>query len=230
MKPADLAAEHGLSTQAIRNYERDGFIPPAPRTASGYRVYTSVHAAALRAYLALVAAHGRPVAAAVMTSLHQDAVDDALAAIDRAHAQTLRDRETLAAVREAVHHLTTAPVPSATTHSIGELAHQLRVTPATLRDWETAGILAPTRDPAGARLYGPLDVRDAHLTHLLRRGGYPLPHIATVIHHIRDVGTVESLTTALAEWQHTLTTRGLAALTAASALSSYLTSTPRPGR
>ena len=32
--PADLAREHGLSTQAVRNYESDGFLPAAERTAS----------------------------------------------------------------------------------------------------------------------------------------------------------------------------------------------------
>ncbi|MEE2048253.1 MerR family DNA-binding transcriptional regulator, partial [Nocardiopsis tropica] len=57
MRPSDLAHEHGISTQAVRNYERDGFLPPAERTPSGYRIYTEAHAAALRAYLALVTAH-----------------------------------------------------------------------------------------------------------------------------------------------------------------------------
>ena len=32
LRPVDLAREHGLSAQAIRNYERDGFLPPAART------------------------------------------------------------------------------------------------------------------------------------------------------------------------------------------------------
>ncbi|MFD7597193.1 MerR family DNA-binding transcriptional regulator [Kitasatospora sp. NPDC059812] len=35
MRPSDLARGHGLSAQAVRNYERDGFLPPAERTASG---------------------------------------------------------------------------------------------------------------------------------------------------------------------------------------------------
>lgn len=113
MRPSDLAREHGLSTQAVRNYERDGFIPAAERTDSGYRIYTEVHAAALRAFLALVPAHGHSAAGQIMRALHADApgnapadaLDDALTIIDRGHHQLLRDRETLDAVRRAVDHL-----------------------------------------------------------------------------------------------------------------------------
>nr|WP_016701425.1 MerR family DNA-binding transcriptional regulator [Actinoalloteichus caeruleus] len=35
MRPVDLAREHGLSTQAIRNYEDAGVLPPAERSGSG---------------------------------------------------------------------------------------------------------------------------------------------------------------------------------------------------
>jgi DNA-binding transcriptional MerR regulator len=46
MRPVDLAREHGLSTQAIRNYEDAGILPAAERTAHGYRTYTPLHAQA----------------------------------------------------------------------------------------------------------------------------------------------------------------------------------------
>jgi DNA-binding transcriptional MerR regulator len=38
MRPVDLAREHGLSTQAIRNYENAGILPAAERTVYGYRI------------------------------------------------------------------------------------------------------------------------------------------------------------------------------------------------
>ncbi|MFC9434063.1 TioE family transcriptional regulator [Nocardia sp. NPDC057030] len=228
LRPADLAREHGLSTQAVRNYEQDGCIPPAERTASGYRIYTEVHAAALRTYLALIPAYGHAASGRIMNALHDAGIEGVLVTIDRGHSQLLRDRETLETVRKAVTHLTTES-PTATdisgdTRTIGELAHQLRVTPATLRNWEAAGILAPARDPAtGYRRYAANDLRDAHLTDLLRRGGYPLEHIRTVIEQIRTAGGTDALTAALADWQQKLTTQGLAMLTAATHLSHYLT-------
>jgi DNA-binding transcriptional MerR regulator len=225
MRPADLAREHGLSTQAVRNYEQSGFLPPAERTPSDYRVYTPVHAAALRAYLALIPAHGYATAGAIMLALHDDDLDRALTLIDRSHEQLLRDRETLDTVRKAVAHL---PAPQRSEgRTIGELAHHLGVTPATLRKWEAAGILTPARDPStGYRGYDANDRRDAELAHLLRRGGYPLRHIATVIHQVRTAGGTEALADALAGWQERLTAQGLAMLDAAAALSGYTS----PGR
>ncbi|MFW5416393.1 TioE family transcriptional regulator [Nocardiopsis sp. CNT-189] len=233
MRPSDLARGHGISAQAVRNYERDGFLPPAERTRSGYRVYTELHAAALRAYLALVPAHGYPTANLVMRALHAGAVDDALTAIDRGHALLLRDRETLDAVRGALDHLTAEPGPDPGSapgraadrgpRTIGELAHRLGVTAATLRSWEESGILAPERDPAtGFRVFGAADVRDAELAHLLRRGGYLLDHISAVVRQIRTAGGTGALAASMADWQRRLTGRGRAMLNAAARLDEYL--------
>jgi DNA-binding transcriptional MerR regulator len=233
LRPADLAREHGISTQAVRNYERDGFLPPATRTPSGYRVYTEAHAAALRAFLALVPAYGHATAGGIMHAVHDDDLGRALTLVDRGHLQLLRDRETLDAVHQAIGHLTTGPAAaSAATGgsagwSIGELAHRLGVTAATVRAWERADILVPGRDPAtGYRVFRPADIRDAELAHLLRRGGYPLDHIATVVAQVRTAGGTESLAQALATWQDRLTARGLAMLDAAARLSAYLASRP----
>ncbi|MER6300057.1 MerR family DNA-binding transcriptional regulator [Kitasatospora sp. NPDC001539] len=130
MRPADLAREHGLSTQAVRNYERDGFLPPAERTAGGYRIYTERHAAALRAYLALVAAYGHATGGVIMASVNADWLDGALTAVDRGHAQLLRDRETLATVRRAVDHLTAQPAPEDRPAVPGPLTHRRTRPPA----------------------------------------------------------------------------------------------------
>ncbi|RFS86308.1 MerR family DNA-binding transcriptional regulator [Actinomadura spongiicola] len=230
LRPADLARRHGISTQAVRNYERDGFIPRADRTPSGYRIFTEVHAAALHAYLSLVPAYGYAAAGQIMHALHDDELDRALTIIDRGHGRLLRDRDTLAAVRTAVGHLTaepgTPPEPPAgpETWIIGELAHRLDVTPATLRKWESVGILAPERDPrTGYRVFHASDVRDAELAHLLRRGGYPLEHIATVVRQVRSAGGTDALAASLDDWHRKLTAQGVAMLKAAASLDHYLT-------
>ncbi|WP_091318718.1 TioE family transcriptional regulator [Amycolatopsis tolypomycina] len=227
LRPADLAREHGLSTQAVRNYEQDGFLPPAERTPSGYRIYTETHAAALRAFLALVPAYGHATAGGIMHAANAGDVDRALTLVDRGHEQLLRDRETLNTVRAAIGSLTTGrpPEPAATAWSIGELAHRLGVTAATVRAWERAGVLVPSRNRAtGHRVFQAADIRDAELAHLLRRGGYPLAHIATVVEQVRTAGGTDSLVGALATWQERLTGRGLAMLDAAARLGAYLAS------
>lgn len=224
-RPVDLAREHGLSAQAIRNYEGDGVLPEAERTASGYRVYSAVHAYALRAYLALVAAHGYAASGEIMRAVHRGDVPTALRVVDRGHEQLSRDRETLVAVEAAVGSLTqpTAAARDDGPLVIGQLAHRLGVAPATLRKWERADVLVPGRDrPTGHRLYSADDIRDAQLTHLLRRGGYPLGTIATVMDQVRGAGGSEPLAASLADWQRRLTIRGRAMLTAAGRLADYL--------
>ncbi|MFD6392864.1 TioE family transcriptional regulator [Nocardia sp. NPDC060259] len=223
MRPSDLAREHGLSTQAVRNYEQAGYLPGAERTPSGYRIYTEVHAAALRAYLALIPAYGHAASGRIMQAVNHGELNDALAVIDAGHHQLLRDRATLDTVRKAITHLTTITPQASESRTIGELAHLLEVTPATLRKWEAARILTPPRDPAtGYRRYGPDDIRDAELAHLLRRGGYPLHRIALVVAQIRDAGGTDAVTRALDDWRERLTTRGLAMLDAAAHLGRYL--------
>lgn len=213
----------------MRNYEQDGFLPPAERTRSGYRIYTEAHAVALRAFLALVPAYGHAVAGQIMNAVHGGNLDGALRIIDRGHGRLLRDRDTLDAVRRAVDHLIAdsgadaAAAARPESRTIGELAHRLHVTPATLRNWEGAGILVPARDPAtGYRVFRADDVRDAELTHLLRRGGYPLSHIRTVVEQVRQAGGTGALAAALDGWQRKLTAQGLAMLDASVHLSHYL--------
>lgn len=224
-RPSDLAREHGLSTQAVRNYERDGLLPAAQRTSNGYRVYSAVHVHALRAYVALIPAHGYTTAGAIMRAANRGDVDAALRAIDGSHAQLLRDRETLDAVEAAVGVLL-QPAGTSRPHrplAIADVARRIGVTPATLRKWERAGILAPQRDSStGYRRYTADDVRDAELAHLLRRGGYLLDHIAKVMEQVHNAGGPEPLAASLDDWRQRLATRGRAMLTAAGRLADYL--------
>lgn len=251
LRPVDLAREHGLSTQAVRNYEDAGILPAAVRTPSGYRAYTPRHASALRAFLALVPGHGHRTAAAVMRAVHDGAVGEAFRLIDESHAQLLEDRRTLRAVEDALRDLDpaetkgkaerkpnpdrvrgtltrTAPdAPQPGDTFIGPLAAALRIRPATLRTWERAGLVRPRRDPqTGYRVYDEVAQRDARLTHQLRRGGYLLEQIAPLIGQVRTAGGLEPLEATLHEWHGRLTDRGRALLAGAAALEACLSEPP----
>ncbi|GHE12498.1 TioE family transcriptional regulator [Streptomyces alanosinicus] len=235
LRPVDLARGHGLSTQAVRNYEEAGILPAADRTLHGYRVYTALHAGALRAFLALVPGHGHQTATSIMRAVNEGVVDEALRLIDASHAQLLDDRRTLQAVESALRDLgpATAPEPGAESESaavsgpggtfIGPLADKLGIRPATLRKWERAGLVRPRRDPiTGYRVYDEADVRDARLAHQLRRGGYLLEQIAPLIAQVRSAGGLEPLEAALRDWHGRLSARGRAMLTGAAELEAYL--------
>lgn len=232
-RPVDLARAHGLSAQAVRNYEREGVLPPAERTPNGYRRFTEVHATALDAYLALIVGHGYAASGDIMRAVNRGEIDTALRAIDQSHALLQRDRETLDAVETAVATLTgSQPAPrSRQAVPISLLAHRLGLRPATLRKWELAGVLQPERDPASRhRVYSPDDVRDAELAHLLRRGGHRLDHIAAVLRQVRNAGGTEPLAAALSQWRKRLTERGQAMLTGAGRLAAYLDVRRQPPR
>ncbi|MEV0935352.1 TioE family transcriptional regulator [Streptomyces phaeochromogenes] len=235
LRPVDLARGHGLSTQAVRNYEEAGILPAADRTPTGYRTYTSLHARALRAFLALVPGHGHQTATSIMRAVNQGEVDEAFRLIDDSHAQLLDDRRTLLAVESALRDLepTAAPEPDAASgpdassgpvdRFIGPLAEELGIRPATLRKWERAGLMRPRRDPlTGYRVYDESDVRDARLSHQLRRGGYLLEQIAPLIAQVRSAGGLEPLEAALTDWRGRVSARGRAMLTGAAELEAYL--------
>ncbi|MGW1106528.1 TioE family transcriptional regulator [Streptomyces sp. NPDC002540] len=235
LRPVDLARGHGLSTQAIRNYEEAGILPAAGRTPHGYRTYTPLHAAALSAFLALVPGHGHQRATSIMRAVNQGTPEEAFRLIDESHAQLLEDRRTLQAVERALRDLEPTAVsepgagsgPAEVTGPggafIGPLADKLGIRPATLRKWERAGLVRPRRDPlTGYRVYDEADVRDARLTHQLRRGGYLLEQIAPLIAQVRAAGGLEPLEAALGDWSGRLSDRGRAMLTGAAELETYL--------
>ncbi|NUT32488.1 MAG: MerR family transcriptional regulator [Hamadaea sp.] len=222
LRPVDLAREHGLSTQAVRNYEAAGILPEAARTPSGYRTYTPLHEDALRAFLALVPGHGHQTATMIMQAITRNETEDALRLIDESHLQLRGDRRTLQAVEAALRDLSPVPQERGDTF-VGPLARRLGIRPATLRKWERAGLVRPRRDPrTGYRVYSPADVRDAQLVHQLRRGGYPLERIAPLMDQVRSAGGVAPLASMLHDWRTRLTARGRAMLTGAAALDAYL--------
>src|SRR5262249_27871920 len=157
LRPIDLAREHGLSAQAIRNYDDAGILPPAERSDTGHRRYTPRHAQALRTFLALRTGHGHQQATEILRAANRGDTDSVYRIIDATHAALLAERGTRAEVATALDTLsTTTPEPvTGPPLVVGELAHRLGVHPATLRTWEAEGILRPVRNPAtGYREYG----------------------------------------------------------------------------
>jgi DNA-binding transcriptional MerR regulator len=157
-----------------------------------------------------------------MQAVNRGATEEALRLIDDSHAQLLDDRRTLQAVEAAVRDLRPAP-PERGNVYVGPLSRRLGFRPATLRKWERAGLVQPSRDPqTGYRVYRAADVRDALLASQLRRGGYRLEQIAPVIAQVRAAGGVARLESMLGDWRARLSARSRAMLRGAAALDAYL--------
>jgi DNA-binding transcriptional MerR regulator len=215
-----------LSAQAIRNYDDAGILPPTERSETGYRRYTPLHAQAVRAFLALRRGHGHQHAMEIMRATNRGDTESAYRLIDAAHAALLAERDTRTESARALGTLsTTTPTTiNGRPLTVGELARRLGVHPATLRAWETEGILRPERDRAtGYREYGPDCVRDAEIARQLRRGGYLLRQVAQFVESLREAGGAEALSAFLDSWQDRLTARSRNLLAGAAQLDSYLT-------
>ncbi|MEV7344103.1 TioE family transcriptional regulator [Streptomyces sp. NPDC093544] len=224
LRPVDLARLSGLSTQQIRNYEDHGVLPPAPRTASGYRTFGDVHRRALLTYRSLSKGYGPTRATEIMRAVHAEDLPGALALVDATHAALHEERVSLRAASEALQALADSREAPAPDLRIGEVAARLGVRTSALRVWETAGLLTPRRERGtGYRLFAPADIRDARLIHTLRQSHYPLPQIQPVLDGLRRTGSSAALRTAIAARNTALTARTTAMLDGAGALHSYVT-------
>lgn len=226
LRPVDIAREAGISVQQVRNYVDLGVLPPVSRTETGYRVFTSDHAAAVVATRRLAAGHGWARTRQIMRAVHAGDLDGALAAVDAGHAELDRERADIARVLAAFDELAAAdpgaPAPRGTLR-IGEVARLTGVRTSALRVWERHGLLRPSRDrPTGYRVYDAAEVRNARVVALLRRGGYPIPIVRAVLDELRTTGSPQRVRAELAKREKELSTRSRRRLAGTAALHAYL--------
>ncbi|MEV6908304.1 MerR family transcriptional regulator [Amycolatopsis sp. NPDC051071] len=226
MRTAEVARRAGYSVQQVRNLERDGVLPSAARTSSGYRSYGEIHVRSALAYRALAAAVGPVEAKKIVRAVHRDPVAEVLALLDAAHAGLDAERAELRLAREAVRVISGEPledVRGSDSMSVSELATALGVRPSTLRHWDAELLVVPDRDPArGTRRYTPAQVRDARIVHQLRLAGYRVEPLRALMPELRRSRRIEDITSALAARDAAITTRSLALLDGGAALSAVL--------
>jgi DNA-binding transcriptional MerR regulator len=240
MRTTDVARRAGCSVQQIRNLERDGVLPPAPRTASGYRVYAEVHLRSALAYRALAAGAGPVEAKKIVRAVHRSPVSQALALLDAVHAGLDAERARLRRAVEAVRVISGEPIDdvrASDSMSVSELAAALGVRPSTLRHWDAEGLVVPDRDPVrGTRRYAPNQVRDARIVHQLRGAGHRIAPLRALLPELRHGRRAGEAAAALAARDAAITARSLALLDGAAALAAVLslvaarTTAPAPGR
>lgn len=194
LRTADVARESGWSVQQVRDLERLGVLPPAARSANGYRSYGPVHVRALRAYRGLASAAGPVVARRLLAGTRTGTLAAAAAAIGALHVRLAADRDealraqaALAAIEgeESGSDAGTVHV-DADVMTITQLAAALGVRTSTLRFWEQEGLVVPERvTTLRARQYGPAAIREARVVAALRSSGYGIPAVRDVVVSLR---------------------------------------------
>ncbi|WP_082310208.1 MerR family transcriptional regulator [Nonomuraea sp. SBT364] len=225
-RTVDVARRAGCSVQQVRNLERDGVLPPAARTASGYRVYGEIHLQSALAYRALAAGVGPVEAKKIVRAAHRFPATGVLALLDAAHARLDAERRELRQAQEAARKISAEPIEGvrpSDSMTVSELAAALGVRPSTLRHWDAEGLVVPGRAPArGARRYTPAQVRDARIVHQLRLAGYRIAPLRALMPELRRARRWDDVATALAAREAGIEARSRALLGAAAALSALL--------
>ena len=226
MRTVDVARRAGYSVQQVRNLERDGVLPPATRTATGYRIYGETHLQSALAYRALAAGAGPVEAKKIVRAAHQFPASQMFALLDAAHARLDAERRALRQAEEAARAISSEPIEdvrASDSMSVSELAAALGVRPSTLRHWDAEDLVVPDRDPArGTRRYTPPHVRDARIVHQLRRAGYRIEPLRALMPELRRARRLEDVASALAARDASIAARSKALLDGAAALSAVL--------
>ena len=215
-----LADVSGYSVQQVRDLERLGVIPPARRAANGYRQFSSVHIAALRAYRNLALAVGPVQARQALRAVRALPLDPAAALISSFHVELAWARDEVLAALRALDQIRAEATTDTSPReddamTITELAAALGVRSSTLRFWEQQGLVAPERvTRLNARRYPASAIREARITAALRAGGYGIPEVGSLMHSIRELKDVDDPHIALHERLDTIATKTLALLTA----------------
>jgi DNA-binding transcriptional MerR regulator len=239
MRGIVLAREAGISVQQVRNYEQAGLLPTATRSAAGYREFDESHRRALTSARELVGAYGWDDAVTIMAAVHRGDLATAVACIDHAHAQLDHERDRIQQALQAFEVVVTHPLDAdprmaaaldqmtrqGTPLRIGQLADLLGVRTSTLRFWERAGLIRPSREQAtGYRAFDVAAARDAHLVRLLREGNFPMTIIRAALDemHSSPDGRPERVGAELNRRKSQLHQRSWARLRADATLITYL--------
>lgn len=180
LRTSDLSKAVGLHPNTVRLYEEWGFLPPIPRSPSGYRLFTEHHLDQLR--LARTALHsewaGRTLRQSALNLVKQAATGDLAGALELAwrHLALVQAEQAQAEAAAAfLERWAQGTVVTAAMDplQIGPAAELLAVTRDMLRNWERNGLIRVPRDPAnGYRRYGPAEIGRLRVIRMLLRAGY----------------------------------------------------------
>lgn len=198
IRTAEVAASVGVHPNTVRRYEEWGYLPPIPRSPSGYRMFTPQHVAQMKlAHTALQWPYpgGKETVIETVTSAAQGDLGRALEAAYRYLANVRAERAHAEAAVEFLDRWAQGQTTDATSQPlrIGAIAARLGVTTDMLRNWERNGLLTVPRDPSsGYRQYGPSEIGRVRVIRMLRQAGYSTMAILRMLLAF-DQGITENL-------------------------------------
>jgi DNA-binding transcriptional MerR regulator len=196
LRTSEIARAVGVHPNTVRLYEAWGFLPPIPRTASGYRMFSQAHLDQMRlARLAMLFTWlGGEVRATARAMVFQGADGDLGGALERAFQLRALVKSERAMAEEAAGFLErwaqgAAADTTAQPLLIGETARLLGTTSDRLRNWERNGLIRVPRDPNnGYRLYGAREIGRLRVIRTLCGARYSLMSILRMLTYLDEGG------------------------------------------
>ena len=180
LRTSDIAQSAGVHVNTVRLYEEWGFLPPIPRSPSGYRQFTEAHRYQMK--FARTALHGRwpgpKIRRSALSLVRQAATGDLTGALAQAQQHlTLvgEERDQAEAAADFLQQWAVRGVreTAVSPFSIGTTAKLLDLSTDKLRDWERNGLIEVPRNPTNQyRQYSLVEIGRLRVIRLLRRAGY----------------------------------------------------------
>ncbi len=202
LRTSEIASGVGVHPNTVRLYEEWGFLPPIPRSPSGYRRFTAVHREQMR--LARIALQwpypgGKDVVVDLVKQAAAGNLGDALELAYRFLSQVQAEQalaETAVTFLEQWaqgQRVDTTKRPL----QIGKAAAKLAVSTDMLRNWERNSLLTVPRHPQnGYRLYDAPEIGRIRVIRMLRQAGYSMMAILRMLRQF-DAGDTKNLRQAL---------------------------------
>lgn len=198
LRTSDIAKAVGVHPNTVRMYEEWRFLPPIPRSKSGYRLFTEEHLNQMR--LGHTILHwpypgGKKL---VLDLVRQAANGDLGGALEKAYTYLARIKGEIAQAEIAAELLERwasgiVIESTSTALSMTETAELLDVTKEALRNWERNGLIKIPRNPKNNyRRYGSQEIARLRVIRMLRHAGYSLMAILRMLLEF-DQGQTENL-------------------------------------
>ncbi|WP_289139550.1 MerR family DNA-binding transcriptional regulator [uncultured Brevibacillus sp.] len=178
MRPIDISRILGLSTSTLRNYERQGLVPPSQRSQAGYRMYTQEHLAYFECMEAMSPGFGMEITAQVVRGLQAKQMDSVLWLVTKSQADLYRDRQLAERNIQMLEsqengQITRDESTELEWMTIGEASAETSIPASTIRHWEKIGLITLERDPQnGYRRINRSQLRKISLLRTLRSAVY----------------------------------------------------------
>ncbi len=192
LSTSEIARAVGVHPNTVRLYEEWGYLPPVPRSPSGYRLFSQAHLDQM--HLARMALRGPwpgpNIRVSALELVRQAASGDLGGALERAYhhlALVQAERAQAEAAAELLERWAQGIATDATAKSlrIGEAAQLLGVSTDMLRNWERNGLIRVPRDPKnGYRRYRAVELGRLRVIRMLNRAGYSQMAILRLLLHL----------------------------------------------